>query len=203
MIPGQKGSGLKKIASQVGKFFSKLPLSANEYTLLTIVLAFFVFYFLAKSDFLFAAIFYFLAVFFDFVDGAVARKRKKETKIGAYLDTICDRYVEGVVLIGFLFLPLSRVLLPAKIWLFLALFGSLMTTYAKAAAREKELVLKEIKKQILGRPARVLLVFISLVLAAINISLAIYPIIFLALFSNLTALSRIINLMLLLNKKKR
>lgn len=192
---------LEKIEAKTGRFFSKVPFSPNEYTLSTIVFAFFAFYFLIKTNFLFATALYLLAVFFDFVDGALARIKKKETKRGAYLDTICDRYVEGIILIGFLFLTLPEIIFAAKIWIFLALFGSLMTTYAKAAAREKDLVQKEIKKGVFGRPARVLLVLLSLILGIFNHSLIIYPIIILAVFSNLTALSRIINIILLKKSK--
>lgn len=138
-----------------------------------------------------SAIFFFLAVFFDFTDGAVARFRGKATKRGAYLDTICDRYVEGIILLGFLFLPLPKFGWDAKFWIFLALFGSLMTTYAKAAAKEKELTQGELKKGLLGRPERTILIFLSLLFGIINPSLVIYPIIVLAILSNLTAIERI------------
>ena len=140
-----------------------------------------------------AAVFFLLAVFFDFIDGAVARFENKATKIGAYLDTICDRYVEGIILFGFLFLSLPKFGgLEAKIWIFLALFGSLMTTYAKAAAKEKELLVEEeLPKGWLGRPERAILIFLSLILGIFNFSLMIYPLVILALLSNISALQRI------------
>ena len=137
-------------------------------------------------------LFFLLAAFLDFIDGAVARFTQRETKKGAYLDTICDRYIEGVILLGFLFLPLKGFfLLPAQVWVFLAFFGSLMTTYAKAAAKEKELVESELKKGLLGRAERVILISLSILLGIFNLSWIIYPIIILAIFSNITALQRI------------
>lgn len=138
-----------------------------------------------------AAAFFLLAVFFDFIDGAVAKFENKATKTGAYLDTICDRYVEGIILFGFLFLSLPKFGFEAEIWIFLALFGSLMTTYAKAAAKEKELAVEELKNGWLGRPERAILIFLSLILGIFNFSLIIFPIVILALLSNFTALQRI------------
>ncbi|GAI12228.1 unnamed protein product [marine sediment metagenome] len=66
--------------------------------------------FLIKNNLKIALIFVFIASFLDFIDGAVARKTNTASKKGAYLDTILDRYVEGIVLLGFLFLPLPKIL---------------------------------------------------------------------------------------------
>ena len=81
--------------------------------------------------------------------------------------------------------------MPAKIWIFLAFFGSLMTTYAKAAAKEKELVSEELKKGLLGRAERVILISLAMFLGIFNLSWIIYPIVILAVFSNITAIQRI------------
>ncbi len=192
MALAQKRERFKAVEIKVGKIFSKIPLSPNQYTLIALVWVLFSFCFLIKNRLLASAIFFFLAFLFDFIDGAVARFKGEATKRGAYLDTTCDRYVEGIILLGFLFLPLPKFGFEAKIWIFLALFGSLMTTYAKAAAKEKGLVQEEFKKGWLGgRPERVILIFLSLILGIFNLSLMIYPIIILSLFSNLTALQRI------------
>ncbi len=183
----------KKIEEKVGEIFSKLGPSPNQYTLNSLIFAFFSFLFLITKNLSLALIFFLLATFLDFVDGAVARFLKMETKKGAYLDTICDRYVEGMILLGLLFLPLADYffLLPAKTWVFLSLFGSLMTTYTKAAAKEKEIIKDELKKGFFGRGERVILILLALWLGIFNLSWLIFPIIVLAIFSNLTALQRI------------
>ena len=136
-------------------------------------------------------IFFSVASFLDFIDGAVARKTKKVTKRGAYLDTVCDRYVEGMVWLGFLFLPLSSFFLPAKVWVFLAFLGSILTTYAKAAAKEKGLIEKELKKGFVGRGERMLIIFLAILLGIFNLSWVLYIIVILAILTNLTALQRI------------
>jgi phosphatidylglycerophosphate synthase len=188
----EKREKFKKISNWIGDVFFKLGLTPDQYTLVSLAFASIAFYFLVKENLIGALIFFLLATFLDFVDGAVAKFLQKETKKGAYLDTICDRYVEGITLLGFLFLPLPDFFLPAKIWIFLAFFGSLMTTYTKAAAKEKELVGQELKKGLLGRAERIILISLAIFLGIFNFSWIIYPIVFLAIFSNITVLQRIL-----------
>jgi len=188
----EKREKFKKISNWTASIFSKLGLTPNQYTLISLLFVLVSFYFLIKEKLILALIFFLLAAFLDFLDGAVAKFLEKKTKKGAYLDTICDRYVEGIILFGFLFLPLKGFfLLPAEIWIFLALFGSFLTTYAKAAAKEKGVVTEELKKGLLGRPERIILIVLAIFLGIFNLLWAIYPIIFLAVFSNITALQRI------------
>ena len=180
----------KKIENKVGEILGKF-LTPNQYTLISLGFALICFYFLISQDLIKALIFFSLAAVLDFIDGAVARFLKLETKRGAYLDTICDRYVEAIIWLGFLFLPLPKIILPSFFWIFLAFFGSLMTTYAKAAAKEKELVKIELKKGLIGRGERMILMFLALCLGVFNLAWLLYLIIVLAVLSNLTALERI------------
>ena len=188
---GENREKFKKLEVFLGRVFSKIPFSPNQYTFLAFIFSIIYFLFLIKKSFIFALIFFFLSSVLDLIDGAVARFKKEETKKGAFLDTIFDRYVEGIFLFGFLFLPLKNFIFEAKIWVFLAIFGSLMTTYAKAAAKEKDLVEKELKKGILGRGERLILIFFAIFLGIFNQDLIIYPLVILAIFSNLTAIQRI------------
>jgi len=181
----------KKLEKKVGRLFSFLPISPNQYTLISIFFAIFSFYFLIKQNLILAIFFFLIAGFLDFIDGAVARYKNISTKIGAYLDTICDRYVEGILLLGMLFLPLPKILLPAYVWIFLILFGSLITTYAKAAAKEKELVKQELKGGLLSRAERIILLIISLILGIFNFSWMTYLLIAIAILTNFTAFQRI------------
>jgi phosphatidylglycerophosphate synthase len=139
-----------------------------------------------------ALVFFLVSVFLDFVDGAVARYSNRVTKFGAYLDTISDRFVEGLIFLGFLSLPLPKFIFEAKYWIFLSFFGSLMTTYVKAAAKEKELVAQELKKGFFGRGERMILLAITIFVGIFNQNLMIYPLFLLAISSNLTTVQRII-----------
>lgn len=64
----------------------------------------------------------------DALDGAVARAGGRVTKFGAYLDAMCDRYFEAVVV-----LTVAHV---TGYWIlsFIVLAGALLTSYAKARA---------------------------------------------------------------------
>ncbi|TET84109.1 MAG: CDP-alcohol phosphatidyltransferase family protein [Candidatus Nealsonbacteria bacterium] len=186
----EKREKFKKLEEIMGKFFSKF-FTPNQYTLISLLFVIISFSFLINLNLVLALIFFLLAGLLDFIDGAVARFLQKATKKGAYLDTISDRYVEGIILLGFLFLPLPAFLLSAKVWIFLALFGSFLTTYSKAAAKEKEIVTEELKKGFLTRAERIILITLAMVLGIFNFSWLLYPIIILAIFSNITALQRI------------
>jgi phosphatidylglycerophosphate synthase len=92
-----------------------------------------------------------------------------------------------------LFLPLPNILFPGYVWIFLLLFGSLTTAFVKAAAKEKELVVRELKGGLITRAERILLISIALFLGTIDASFVwtTYLLIFLAVITNFTALQRI------------
>jgi archaetidylinositol phosphate synthase len=158
--------------------------------MLTIVPAIVALYFLVNSQFLYAAVFFILSGFLDMVDGAVARVMGKVTKLGAYLDTMMDRYVEALIILGLLFVPLPAFYIPASAWLFLYFMGSMMTTYAKSAAKEKEIVEKELKGGLLERAERLVILFVGILLAIIDVTYLMYVIVLLAILTNLSALQR-------------
>lgn len=183
----------KGLEIKVAKIFSFLLLSPNHYTLISIFFAIISSYFIIRQNFPLAILFFLVAGFLDFIDGAVARYKNIATKFGAYLDTIADRYVEGILLLGMIFLPLPKIFLPAPVWIFLILFGSFLTTYAKAAAKEKEVVEEELKGGFLSRGERIILLLLSLFAGALEprLILMTYILILIAFLTNLTALQRI------------
>ena len=188
----EKKEKFEFILEKVGIFFSKFRLHPNFYTLISLFFGFLCFFSLVKNNLLLALIFFVFGALCDLIDGSVARVSLKVTKVGAFLDTICDRYVEGMVFLGFLFLPLPKVFLPAFFWISLSLFGALMTTYSKAAAKEKQLIKEEIKKGLLGRPERLILIFFAIFFGIFNLYWLVYLLILFAILSNFTAFQRII-----------
>ena len=183
----------KSLEVLIGKTFSLLPITPNGYTYLSGVFALIGMYYMIMQELALSVVFFFIGAFLDFVDGAVARNRNIPTKVGAYLDTIFDRYVEGMIFFGMLFLPLPKIWLPAYTWIFLVMFGSVVTTYAKAAAKEKELVNQELKGGILSRGERLILIFIALLLglAYPDFVYTTYILILIAVLGNFTALQRV------------
>ncbi len=182
----------KNISIKVGLLFSKTGLSPNGWTLLVIIPTIISLYYLLQQKFLIAAAFLLVSAFLDFVDGSVARVMGKVTKFGAYLDTIMDRYVEAIIILGLLFCGLPSFYLPAAAWLFIFFFGSFMTTYAKAAAKEKELTEKELTGGLLERGERLIILFAGILLGAYNVNYLVYIVVMLAVLTNVTALQRIV-----------
>jgi phosphatidylglycerophosphate synthase len=183
----------KSLEVLIGKTFSLLPITPNGYTYLSGVFALIGMYYMIMQKLSLAIVFFFIGAFLDFVDGAVARNKNISTKVGAYLDTIFDRYVEGMIFFGMLFLPLPKIWLPAYAWIFLVMFGSVVTTYAKAAAKEKELVNQELKGGILSRGERLILIFIALLLGLVypDFVYTTYILILIAVLGNFTAWQRV------------
>lgn len=147
----------------IGKTLGKLPITPNQWTISSLFVALLGLYFVINFNFLAVFISFLIAGILDFIDGSVARAKNMSTNIGAYLDTFLDRCVEGIMLLGFLFLPLPTIFLPSYVWIFLSLLGSLTTTYAKAAAIEKGLTNKEFKGGLLTRGERIILISIAFI----------------------------------------
>lgn len=181
----------EKATKRVDKYLSQVKVRPNTITIFSLISAIFSFIFLIKNLLPLASLFFILAALFDWLDGKISRLTGRVTKLGAYLDTIVDRYVEGIVLLGFLFLNLPKFFLPASVWIFLALFGGLLTTYSKAARKEKGLSLKKPKFSLAGRGERVILIALSMIVGIFNLSFTTYLLFFLAIISNLSALQRI------------
>jgi phosphatidylglycerophosphate synthase len=179
------------LSIKIGMVFSRAGLSPNQWTMVTLIPTMAALYFLLTRHFLLSAGAFFAAAFIDLIDGAVARVMGRSTKLGAYLDTIMDRYVEGIIIFGLLFAGLPGLYIPAEVWLFIYFFGGMMTTYAKAAAKEKGLVQAELKGGILERAERLLILFAGIILAHYNTLYLTYVIVLLAILANVSALQRI------------
>jgi len=180
----------KDFSEKVGKSFDKIPLTANHWTMLSLVLATITAYFLINQNFLYASLFFALLAFLDMVDGAVARIRNEATKFGAFLDTVVDRVTEFLVVLGLFFVSFPDVFFSSKIWLLLLFFGSQMTTYVKAAASEKKLTENELKGGILERPERLILIFLIVLLLNVSLEYSLYLLVITASLANLTAMQR-------------
>ena len=91
---------------------------------------------------------------FDMLDGRVARLRGRETRFGAYLDSTMDRYSDMLLYLGLMILyaRLGETLLMVLVWV--AAFGSFMTSYARARA---ESLIPQCRVGLMERPERVVL----------------------------------------------
>lgn len=186
-----KREWFKSIERFIGKTLGRLPVTPNQWTLLSVVFALIGLHFTINFNFLLALISFFVSGILDFIDGSVARAKNMSSSAGAYIDTIVDRYIEGIMFLGLLFVSLPTIIFPSYTWIFLALFGSMLTTYTKAAAKEKELVKQELKGGLMSRGERLILIFLIFILLIFSQQyLATIIIIIFAILSNFTAIQR-------------
>ncbi|MBU0898197.1 MAG: CDP-alcohol phosphatidyltransferase family protein [Nanoarchaeota archaeon] len=183
---------------KIGIIFSKFRLSPNTWTIISLIPALVAVWFLMQESFLIAALLFIFSAFIDLIDGSVARVTGRVSVFGAYLDTVVDRYVEAIIIFGLLFaslpafaIPMTNIIVPVSALIFLYFFGGLMTTYVKAAAKEKGLVEKELKGGLLERAERLMLLFVGILLAIYDPMLLTYMLVLLAVLTNITAFQRI------------
>ncbi|MBI4018718.1 MAG: CDP-alcohol phosphatidyltransferase family protein [Candidatus Aenigmarchaeota archaeon] len=172
---------------RLGPLLSFLP--ANAWTIIGVIFSIGTAYFLSVDGFVYAGIALSITGLLDIIDGAVARATKKAGPKGAYLDTIADRYAEGIIIFGLLLSGLPSIGLPAYYWIFIFFFGASLTTYAKAAFKEK--MGKNLNGGLVERAERLVLLAIGVFMAAINPDYLMYIIMLLAVLTNLTAVQRI------------
>lgn len=190
----ERFSGFK---GRVGIFFGRLPVNPNGWTLLSIIAAFASFYFILQESFVPAALLFAAAALLDMIDGSVARAKNKVSVLGAYLDTITDRYVEFIIIFGLFFAAyphfdlLGMSLFSSKTLLLILLFGSLMTSYSISAAHEEGVEERRLRGGILERGERMILLFVIILLSAFSRTYALYLIAIMAVLANITALQRI------------
>ena len=125
-----------------------------------------------------------LAGSMDILDGAVARVSGRTHRYGAFLDSTADRYGEGAIYLGLLYLLLIREHQDLQVFLVAAaLLGSLLVSYVRARAQSLGFTCDD---GWFARPERVVVTVLGLVLGQLTIMLWI-----LAIATNLTAIQRI------------
>ena len=183
----KKRKYFKDTSKNLGYMFSKLPISPNQWTISSLVLAIILFIFLVNQNFLISFIICIFTISIDMIDGAVARATNIVTKFGAYLDTIIDRLIEFFIIFGLFFTEYPSFILSSNVWLMILLFGSMMSTYSKPAAFEKGLIKKELKGGgILEHTDRLILFLVIILISYFSLEFATYLI---ALTSILTLIS--------------
>lgn len=126
---------------------------------------------------------------FDGLDGAVARRTGKSSKFGGYLDAVVDRYQEAAVLFAIAWVT--------GWWAvsFLALVGSLLTSYNKARTALEIPISNNDWPDLMERLERIVILCGALILDPfLSLPFLHHPLylglVVIAIFSNLTAIQR-------------
>jgi CDP-diacylglycerol--glycerol-3-phosphate 3-phosphatidyltransferase len=128
----------------------------------------------------------FLVLFFglfDAIDGSMARLQGGETKFGAFLDSVLDRYSELVIYFGILVYSLRDSNPVNCLLVFLAASGSVLVSYIRARAQSLGI---DTKIGILTRVERYLVIVPSLLFGRLDVGLWV-----IAILGNFTAFQRI------------
>jgi CDP-diacylglycerol---glycerol-3-phosphate 3-phosphatidyltransferase len=127
----------------------------------------------------------FLSGTFDMLDGALARVTKRQSKFGAFLDSLLDRYSEAIILLALIFVFTRNGNTPAVLLVYAVAVGSILISYARARAEGLGL---DGAVGIAPRPERVLILGLGLLFSN---QTTIAALIVLALLTHVTALQRL------------
>jgi phosphatidylglycerophosphate synthase len=179
----------EKTGKQIGRIFGKMPITPNQWTLLSLALSMVTFYFLINRDFIPAIVIFAFTAFIDVIDGSVARQNRQVTKVGGYLDSVVDRAIEFVIVLGLLMANYPSFIIPTSVWIMLLFFGSFMSTYTRAAAFEKG-VFKDLRGGILEHTDRLLFFILIFAVSAFSLAYASYLIALMAALAIVSAFQR-------------
>lgn len=175
-MPLKKLQFARSLQAQAGGFFARLPLTASQITLSSVLFAAVGLYFSLQSLPFHSLAFFVLSGAADALDGAVARAKKQVSARGAYIDGMADRLVEFLFILSFFAYSLPAFILPAWLSLISILFfGSAMSAFATAYAEHRHVAdAKKIAAQpgILPRAERLIVLFAALALIPFNPALS-------------------------------
>lgn len=189
------------VNTPIAQFFVRIGLKPNSITMIGTFISFISAFFFAKGLFGYAGWIMIFGATFDMFDGKVARLTGQETRSGAYLDSVMDRFGEGVVFAGLAYFYRETWLLPIVI---VGLVGSMLVSYTRARGEGVGVVCK---KGAMQRPERIVYLGVASVLQPmatylivpywpeVPAILVIVAIVIIALMTTITAIQRIIYIM--------
>ena len=123
----------------------------------------------------------------DMLDGAVARVGNRTSRFGAFFDSVADRYSESGYLAGLVYYYAAAGHEVMAVVTVVVLSGSLLVSYAKARAESLGV---RCDVGLLERPERMVLLALGYLVGGYG---AVVAMVFLAVFSHVTALQRIVH----------
>lgn len=123
--------GFLILISPLISFLERMGVRPVEATLLSIPFGVISFYFFFTGHIRMGGAFLLLGALWDTIDGELARRTGKVTRIGAFIDSFIDRFFEFIIYIGIFLSPLGKNYTPL---LFILLFATLMVSYLRAKA---------------------------------------------------------------------
>ena len=175
----------KGILDPIGGFLNRIGLTPNAITLLGLIGNTIGAYFLATGQMTIGGLLILAMGPVDALDGTMARLRGEPTEFGGFVDSVTDRYSELVIFGGLLIYYMQAGDVVPAILAYLAAAGSVLVSYTRSRAQSIGI---DTKVGILTRMERYIVLAPLLVLNQPEIALWI-----LAIFANVTALQRILD----------
>ena len=180
----------KRIASSIVEFLSNhgiSPMSLTVSAFVATIISSIIYLYASSNRLLYfpAAITLAISGFLDAVDGAVARRMNKSSKLGAFLDSVFDKLGECFILIAIICSRAVDVL-----WGSMALASSILVSYVRHRAEPLGVSLKGIG--IMERAERMILLIITSLMTPFVKDALNYGIILIAVLTSITIAWRII-----------
>ena len=175
----------KGVLDPIGAFLNRMGLMPNTVTILGLVGNTIGAYFLSQGQMTLGGVIILLMGPVDALDGTMARLRGEVSEFGAFVDSVTDRYSELVIFLGLLYFFNSQDNMLASMLVYFAAAGSVLVSYVRARAQSLGY---ETKVGILTRMERYLVLAPALIF-----NLTIYGLWIIAIFANITAIQRIVD----------
>src|SRR6195952_2298415 len=149
---------------------------------------------------------------FDMLDGQVARLGNMKSTFGALYDSVLDRYSELIMFFGICYYLVAHHYFLSSIFAFIAMIGSMMVSYIRARAEGLGI---ECKGGLMQRPERVITIGLFAIICGVaslymggdykyyvpgiryhvfeTMSIFTFPIVALAILTNVTAINRLMD----------
>lgn len=173
-----------ELINPLAEFCASHAVTADQVTLIglagNLIAALFIF----NGKFIVAGIITLFTIPLDVLDGAVARFEKKNTRLGALLDSVCDRYSEMALLLGLVFYYLNNLNRLGVTVSVIALLGSFLVSYIRARAEGLGVT---VKQGIMTRVERSIVLIFALIIRKPLIGVSV-----IAILANATAVQRLL-----------
>lgn len=161
MISDAIGTGLKGIINWIVRGLARSRINPNALTFIGLLINIGCGLLYAYGHFFAAGLLLILAALADMLDGKVARLRGRESRFGAFFDSVLDRYSDIIVYVGIMFFYARDIAQHSTLLVALtglALVGSVLVSYTRARAESLNI---PCKVGFLERPERLVLLIIG------------------------------------------
>lgn len=177
------GNRIEGILTGIALFLHRHKITPNNLTLIGLIINAIAAYCYYRGFILLGGIVILLAGFFDMLDGAVARAGDSASKIGAFNDSVVDRYSDFLIFAGVLVYFAKKGELGNVILVLVIICGTFLVSYVRARS---ELVIPKCAVGLMERAERIIILAAGSIFNFLIIALW-----FLAITTHFTAFHRI------------